>query len=83
MLNAATRCVIHWPGDRTGLVFQAVTSPLTSGVRNVAKTSPDFQDGSIAALPAAIMARVHLTGKMPADFATVPTLPAGTALPAK
>jgi cytochrome c peroxidase len=88
VLNAPTSCVIHWAGDRTGLegqVFQAVTSPITARRRNIAKRARYVQDGLVAALLEAVrvMARVHPTSEMPADFASVPMLAAGTVLPAK
>ena len=73
-----------------------------ASLRNVAKTSPYFHDGSVATLPEAVkvMARVQLgvtlsdsqtteivafleslTGDLPANFVTEPTLPPGSVAP--
>jgi len=77
VVNAAT-------GDRTGLedqVSQAVTSPINSRPCNVAKTLPYVQDG-VGGGPlevVRVMARVHLTGQAPADFASDPMRAAGAA----
>jgi cytochrome c peroxidase len=75
-----------------------------ASLRNVAKTSPYFHDGSVATLPEAVkvMARVQLgvtlsdsqtteivafleslTGDLPANFVTEPTLPPGSVAPGR